>query len=70
MDPFGNNLVVWGGLGGHYGVIMDSWGGLGRPSLGRLGVVLEAPEAIRGRLSASNEAERSIPSCMSLADRF
>ena len=21
-------LGVWGGLGGHYGVIMDSWGGL------------------------------------------
>ena len=26
-----------------------------RPFLGRLGVVLEAPEAIRGRLGASNE---------------
>ena len=42
------------------GVLEPSWGALGaswsawRPSLGRLGVVLEAPEAIRGRLGASN----------------
>ena len=37
-------------LGGALGASWTAW----RPSLGRLGVVLEAPEAIRGRLSASN----------------
>ena len=40
----------WSRLGGALGASWTAW----RPSLGRLGVVLEAPEAIRRRLSASN----------------
>ena len=55
-------LGVWGGLGGHYGVIMDSWGGLGRPSLGRLGAISV------GRLGVSNGAERNNPSFVSFFD--
>ena len=40
----------WSRPGGALGASWRAW----RLSLGRLGVVLEAPEAIRGRLGASN----------------
>ena len=44
----------WRRLGAVRGALWVRLGGAWRPSLGRLGVVLEAHEAIRGRRGASN----------------